>query len=619
MNRAEEMCKELDELRYASSGERYLSAKISVDTRVERRYVAQDMPEVQKAVCGDGFYSDNNGIAHMSRYLSVLDQSVPLIVGHMIEPRSVDMRDDEDHKPKLMQIQMIEGYCAKYRNPTDEILNPVLFEDYRIVEMHTHRLFGRINLNITVVDMTPLTVTSPVRIVFVGFVRESKTLPMLPYHKDRCKKHRDFASESYDALTSQEIARCLNKYCAIGCCVALAGGGMKTCTAGITLMQYIYELRVPILGIAGVSGGSWAMMYHVSNIDRDKHGLERIHGLLNHIEERWTQVTQKDEIAADDKSIAKNARLQEVLASIQTETSFLTLDQLDYVNSIIRVVGDAFDCDWHQFIHEWLFEGWTMNDEYANTPLMFGCTIFEQAHMIGTVPREGFKKYVVGAVKMTTEGVGMGIRNYPKASALVGLLPLACNYFFTKNRAIQYMALPCHPISFVFKNGLCTVYDNRMQGIDVANHPDVMVGEEISMPTASAISSAAAAGLTSTTLMETLLYKYVSLSPYKTAQGIQIAALPRRYPNLAIPVSVSLFRCPGAGDAGASSSTDGQEAPPPNKSASRVGPDHEERSSKRRGYPASAPDHTQVDGPSYDESKPRQSKKLRKRHFFDYH
>jgi hypothetical protein len=31
---------------------------------------------------------------------------------------------------------------------------------------------------------------------------------------------------------------------------------------------------------------------------------------------------------------------------------------------------------------------------------------------------------------------------------------------------------------------------------------------------------------------------------------------------------------------------------------------------------ASAPDHTQVDGPSYDDSKPRRSKK---RHFFDYH
>lgn len=586
------MCKELDDLRYASSGERYLSAKIRVHKRVERRYVAEDMAEVQKMVCGDGFYSDNNGIAHISRYLSVLEQPVPLIVGHMIEPKSVDMRADEDHKPELMQIQMIEGYCAKYRTPTEEILNPVLFEDYRIVEKHTHRLFGRINLNITVVDMMPLTADlSPVRIVFVGFVRESNTLPMLPLpmlpsHKDSCKKHRDFASESYDALTSQEIAQCLNKYCAIGCCVTLAGGGMKTCTAGITLMQYIYELRGPILGIAGVSGGSWAMMYHVSNIDRDKRGLERIHGLLNHIEKRWTLVTQKSEMAADDISIAKNARLQQVLASIQSETSFLTLEQLDYVNSIIQVVGDAFDCDWHRFIDEWLFEGWTMNDEYANIPLIFGCTIFDQAHMIDTIPRRGVKKYVVAGVKLATEGVGMGIRNFPKASALVGagigLLPLACNYLFTRSRTIQYMALPCHPITFVFKNGVCTVYDSRMQGIDVANAPDVMVGEEMFMPMASAISSAAAAGLTSTTLMETLLYKHVSLSPYKTAQGIQVAALPRRYPNLAIPLSVSRTRCSGAVDAGASSSTDGQKAPPSNESASGADDDHEDHSSKRR-------------------------------------
>ena len=50
------MCKELDDLRYASSGERYLSAKLSVDKRVERNYVAENMPEVQKAVCGDGFF-----------------------------------------------------------------------------------------------------------------------------------------------------------------------------------------------------------------------------------------------------------------------------------------------------------------------------------------------------------------------------------------------------------------------------------------------------------------------------------------------------------------------------------------------------------------------------------
>ena len=67
--------------------------------------------------------------------------------------------------------------------------------------------------------------------------------------------------------------------------------------------------------------------------------------------------------------------------------------------------------------------------------------------------------------------------------------------------------------------------------------------------------------MTSTTLMQTLLYKHVSLSPYKTAQGIQIAALPRMYPKLAIPLRVSLFRCPGEDDADASTSRDRRRAP----------------------------------------------------------
>lgn len=535
MNRAEQMCGQLDAIHYgSSSAEQYISVQVSVDKSTQHTYEVSRATEVQKMVCGDGVYTDNNGIAHfcMSR-VSSMSPSSPLLVVHMIEPQCVDMRNET---PRQMQVEMIDMYCPRKRPQKRQILIPELFEDYTIVEECEHKLFGRINIHIIVVDVQPLEklLVLPSQIVFVGFVREARTLPMLPSHKTpNCQRHREFASESYAALTDDAVKQLLLKYCANEYYVSIAGGGMKTCTAGMTLLQVVSEFRGKLLGVCGVSGGSWGMMYHVSSFATDKRGLERVQALISQIELGWKTLVKS-------KSSADQEKLQELLTHIQNATSFLTNDQLNYIKQIIKVVGE-FECDWLKFIQSWLFKEWQMQEAYKDKTLIFGCTAFEEGYLIDTKARKGVKRLMEAGRRAVVHTVRTSMNIAPKTTAaaaaiVVGPPIAACSLAAKGLRMFRASTeLPCAPIAFKYHDNQCTVCD--FQTFDSKGNK-LMVAEDVQITKASAISSAAAAGFASTRFIENLLKNKMALVSRQVAQTLN-AVLPNNYPMLIIPIGMS--------------------------------------------------------------------------------
>lgn len=568
--RADMQLSQLDAVRYAaSSGERYLSAKVSITKNEQRTYTPidsdtlndtlKDTLKTQKMTCGDGAYADNNGLFHFCMHNPVPDY--PIIVAHMIEPSHVEMRNNE---PANMQEKMIASYCAQTRDASTLNLTPTIFDTYEIRETVKHDLYGRINLHVTVVDMKPVTEGGPsndaadnipptrklTRIVFVGFVRESKTLPMLPSHVDKCKKHKDFAAESYDALKSSHVEKVLLEHSQNGCFVCVAGGGMKMFTAGVTILEMLSEFCGSMHAICGVSGGSWAMMYHASEFARASRGRARVHALIDMVEKRWDDVVLNRSVDddADKDEQTRLTKLSDLLSKIHETTGVLTKDQTNYIKEIIHRVGKQFKCDWHEFVSTWLFgqvsveyPEWTLQEAYGKKMLIFGCTMFEQGALPETVARDALSSFTVGATRTAARLAGNFASKRPRLAmaAATPMLPVvACNYVAARRFASQ-SPLPSAPISFAFHDGKLIVCDFKTYDVSAT---ELTVAQPVSMPSASAISSAAAAGLASRELIKVLLNKVMLFGTDVAVRTLQEGALPFSYPKLMLSVVVAETR-----------------------------------------------------------------------------
>ena len=537
--RAESQLRELLDIAYRSgqdSAVTFASAKVDFDSTCVDTYAPGTTTGECRMCCGDGYYSDNNGIAHLM--YSYGNATPPLVVvAHVID------MDAPNNRNETLCKETQRGTIESYTRPGDAI--HAVFQSCEMGDTAIHQENGRVNMVVTPTTYQMFDGTA-IAFIFVGFVRETASLPMLPTNRHEtlspCELHKQFARESHRALNAPAVVevfarvRAAHPTARLAACVA--GGGMKTFTAGLTLLEYVKARYGCLHHVCGVSGGSWGMMYHLSAFREDLDDLDRVLALIDLVEARWERIVLTHETDIDEEASRKITALADFVKNVIEKLPFLTQGQSNYLHQVIRVVGERYDCDWKRFVSSWLFEGhedafeaWQKARRCIDTRMTFGCTAFAQGHIADTVMRRSRVDAlrVAGQRELVRQ---VGKRGWVSAVGLGTTFLLgACNKLVNRVRG----APPARP----YPVGLLVMNFDR-DGLEVF-HPTVSVtgqvkriGDVISPITATSISSAAAAMLASNRYLERLLEDAEWRHDLGLARNSQSSVFPYNYPAFII-------------------------------------------------------------------------------------
>lgn len=149
-------------------------------------------------------------------------------------------------------------------------------------------------------------------------------LPHTPFNHLYADWTAELRRELVDALpTSGEVDLCL------------CGGGMRAMTAGLVVLDLLERRDVRLRHVSGVSGGTWAMLYHFS--DHAANRVDRVERLLAKAVAQWP--------APHDG----------------------VLNRLQYVRTA--------RLDWHAFLTHWLYRDWRLRRSNLPLTLVFGAVM----------------------------------------------------------------------------------------------------------------------------------------------------------------------------------------------------------------------------------------------------